>query len=130
MTFIMLLFIAPTIALLQNTPSISYLSSKHSLHRSKAHNLQSLQNQRKRSRLSKFSDLRAAEDDEDELSSNFLNFLKKTKESEEEDDDEEEITENVAKTKQNIFKEIASGGINTIQLTTSCHHDNVTSLFC
>ena len=108
MTVNMLMLLAPAVVLLQNTLSVSSLPFKHSLHRSRAQNYQ-------RSPRVEFTGLFAgSEEDEDELSSNFLNFLKKTKEIEE-DEEEEEITETaetVVKTKENIFKEIASGWIN------------------
>ena len=110
----MLLFLAPAVALLQTTHPVSSFSGKNTLHRSRTHNYQI-------SPRAKFTGLRAGkEEEEDELSSNFLNFLKKTKEIEEEEEDEEEeeiteTTENVTKTKENIFKEIASGEINHIR---------------
>jgi hypothetical protein len=108
MTANMLVLLAPAFVLLQNCLSVSSLLVKHSLHRSRAQNYQ-------RSSRVEFTGLFAgSEEEEDELSSNFLNFLKKTKEIEE-DEEEEEITEtaeNVVKTKENIFKEIASGWIN------------------
>lgn len=107
MTVNMLMLLAPAVVLLQNTLSVSSLPVKQSLHRSRAQNYQ-------RSPRVEFTGLFAgSEEEEDELSSNFLNFLKKTKEIEvDEDEEEEEITEtaeNVVKTKENIFKEIASG---------------------
>jgi hypothetical protein len=108
MTVNMLMLLAPAVVLLQTTLSVSSLPVKHSLHRSRTHNYQ-------RSPRVEFTGLFAgSEEEDDELSSNFLNFLKKTKEIEE-DEEEEEITkttENVVKTKENIFKEIASGWIN------------------
>jgi hypothetical protein len=107
MTVNMLMLLAPAVVLLQTTLSVSSLPVKHSLHRSRTHNYQ-------RSPRVEFTGLFAgSEEEDDELSSNFLNFLKKTKEIEE-DEEEEEITkttENVVKTKENIFKEIASGWI-------------------
>ena len=113
MTVTMLLFLAPALALVQTSLSLSSSAGKYSLHRSQTHNCQ-------RSPRVKFTGLCAGKDEEDdELSNNFLNFLKKTKEIEEDEDEEEiiETTENVAKTKENIFKEIASGGIKHIKPT-------------